>query len=168
MMDDLVVPFMFVPDGAAPDEDWLARYPNWVKFPATLVWRYVGEGAQKAELFEPDGSTANPDGIADDWHGKAEAEPGATAAQSKRNGAGAALLLPSSSQSDTRAIEVVRWTSDVDEAARGLGMSRRAIGRAIHRLKNGLGLRGDDNLLIEIPSGDVYFNGENVGNLGDE
>ncbi|MGA9866249.1 MAG: hypothetical protein WBQ75_07375 [Acetobacteraceae bacterium] len=65
-------------------------------------------------------------------------------------------------------IEVNRFTSDPSDAARGLGMSPMNFRKAIHSLKDGLGLRGDDDLLFHIPSGDVFFNGENVGNLHDE
>lgn len=65
-------------------------------------------------------------------------------------------------------IEVDRLTSDPVDAARGLGMSSANFRRAIHSLKHGVGLGGGDDVLFHIPSGDVFFNGEYIGNLHDE
>ncbi|MEO8716084.1 MAG: hypothetical protein ABI369_13825, partial [Acetobacteraceae bacterium] len=60
------------------------------------------------------------------------------------------------------------FVTDPGDAARGLGMTRSGFRRAIHLLKDALGLSGDDTLQIHIPSGDVWFNGELIGNLRDE
>jgi hypothetical protein len=35
--DELVVPFVFVPGGTAPPEEWLMAHPGWVRVSATLV-----------------------------------------------------------------------------------------------------------------------------------
>ena len=47
-------------------------------------------------------------------------------------------------------------------------MTRDELRRALHNLKDAIGLGGADNVEIHIPSGDVFFNGENIGNLRDE
>lgn len=61
------------------------------------------------------------------------------------------------------------FTSDVGSVtARALGMSRNELSDALHSLKRAAGLGGADNVLIHLPSGDVFYNGENIGNLHDE
>ncbi len=61
------------------------------------------------------------------------------------------------------------YTGDVNgKTAGALGMTRLQLGAAIHSIKAGAGLGGSDNVLIHIPSGDVFFNGENIGNVFDE
>jgi hypothetical protein len=61
------------------------------------------------------------------------------------------------------------FTSDVGSvSARALGMSRNDFSDALHSLKKAAGLGGADNVLIHLPSGDVFYNGENIGNLHDE
>ncbi|HJS86306.1 MAG TPA: hypothetical protein VJ779_12675 [Acetobacteraceae bacterium] len=62
-------------------------------------------------------------------------------------------------------IPVNYFTSDPNHAARALGLPRIGVGNAIHKLKDAAGLRGDDDVLIHIPSGEVYYNGESIGNL---
>lgn len=59
-------------------------------------------------------------------------------------------------------------TTDAGAAAQGLGMSSAEFRRAIHALKDAAGLGGADNVRIHVPSGDVYFNDERIGNLRDE
>jgi hypothetical protein len=82
----------------------------------------------------------------------------------------AAARTRSTDAFDQRALEEVGYkTKNVNNStARDLGMSRDQLGRAIHTLKRALGLRGDDDLEMEVPPGDVFHNGEKVGNLHDE
>jgi hypothetical protein len=75
---------------------------------------------------------------------------------------GALLQLPINVQ------PVNYFVTNPRDAARGLGMSPSEFRRAIHSLKDGIGLSGDENVQIHIPTGDAYFNGEIVGNLHDE
>ncbi|MGH9352156.1 MAG: RHS repeat-associated core domain-containing protein, partial [Terriglobia bacterium] len=61
------------------------------------------------------------------------------------------------------------FTSNIDSsAARALGMSRNQLGDAVHAIKGALGLGGADNVLLHVPSGDVYYNDEVIGNVRDE
>jgi RHS repeat-associated protein len=55
-----------------------------------------------------------------------------------------------------------------NSTASALDMSRAELGTAIHSLKDAAGLGGADNIIIHIPSGDAFFNGEYIGNLKDE
>lgn len=56
------------------------------------------------------------------------------------------------------------------ELAETLGVDRRELGRAIHRVKKAGGLGGADNVTIGLGSGDVYDSrtGEIIGNILDE
>ncbi len=47
-------------------------------------------------------------------------------------------------------------------------MSRAQLRNAMHRLKDAVCLGGADDVLIHIPTGEVFFNGESIGNLHDE
>jgi hypothetical protein len=47
-----------------------------------------------------------------------------------------------------------------------LGMDRAEFNKNLHSLKKRL-LRGNDNVIIHVPSGDVFFNGEHIGNVFD-
>jgi hypothetical protein len=73
------------------------------------------------------------------------------------------------SRTDPNLLLAGSWTREVNgRTARGLGMSKRDLSDALHSLKAAVGLRGSDNVLIEIPSGDVYYGDEKIGNLFDE
>jgi hypothetical protein len=58
-----------------------------------------------------------------------------------------------------------RSTTSPDYAARALRMDRNVLSRILHQIKNDAALGGDDNVRIMIPSGDVYFGSEHIGNL---
>jgi hypothetical protein len=61
------------------------------------------------------------------------------------------------------------YTSDINNAtAQALNMTRSQLRTAIHVLKDAANLGPSDNVLIHIPTGDAYFNGEWIGNLHDE
>jgi hypothetical protein len=47
--DDLTIPFCFIPDGAPEPAEWLARYPDHIRMPATLI----PDPAQPAPPPEP-------------------------------------------------------------------------------------------------------------------
>jgi len=74
---------------------------------------------------------------------------------------------PSRESFDEGALEY-RTKNVNNSTARALGMSRYQLRDAIHDLKDALGLRGDDDLELDVPSGDVFFYGEKVGNPHDE
>jgi hypothetical protein len=58
-----------------------------------------------------------------------------------------------------------RGTGNPDYAARALQMDRNVLSKILHEMKKDAGLAGDDNVRITIPSGDVYFGSEYIGNL---
>ena len=58
-----------------------------------------------------------------------------------------------------------RSTGNPDYAARALRMDRDVFSRILHKMKKDAGLGGDDNLRVMLPSGDVYFGPEHIGNL---
>jgi len=58
-----------------------------------------------------------------------------------------------------------RSTGNPDYAARALRMDRNVLSERLHDIKKDAGLAGDDNVRIMIPSGDVYFGSEVIGNL---
>jgi phage gpG-like protein len=61
------------------------------------------------------------------------------------------------------------WTRSIDNTTAGaLRMSRSDLRKAIHSLKDHAGLRGDDDVVIHIPTGNVYFGDEVIGHLHDE
>jgi hypothetical protein len=89
--------------------------------------------------------------------------PVATAPVPVANDKGAAAARTRSPDAfDQRALEEVGYkTKNVNNStARDLGMNRDQLRRAIHTLKRALGLRGDDDLEMEVPSGDVFYHGE--------
>jgi len=52
--------------------------------------------------------------------------------------------------------------------AGALGMSRQSLGNAIESIKGANGLGGADNVQIHVATGNVFFNGEYIGNVFDE
>jgi hypothetical protein len=82
----------------------------------------------------------------------------------------AAVDLGIRSHVDTGAVQPVNYyTSDINNStAHALGMSRNQLRTAIHSLKDAAGLGGADNVVIHIPSGEVFFNGGSIGSLNDE
>jgi hypothetical protein len=82
----------------------------------------------------------------------------------------AAVDLGIQSHVDTGAVQPVNYyTSDINNStAHALGMSRNQLRTAIHSLKDAAGLGGADNVVIHIPSGEVFFNGGSIGSLNDE
>jgi hypothetical protein len=56
--------------------------------------------------------------------------------------------------------------TDEKDARRALGMDRAEFNKNLHSLKKRL-LRGNDNVIIHVPSGDVFFNGEHIRNVFD-
>jgi hypothetical protein len=58
-----------------------------------------------------------------------------------------------------------RSTGNPDYAARALGIDRNVFSKILHEMKKDAGLGGNDNVRIMIPSGDVYFGSEFIGNL---
>lgn len=58
-----------------------------------------------------------------------------------------------------------RSTGNPDYAARALRMDRNVLSAILHDIKHHADLSGDDNVRIMIPSGDVYFGSEFIGNL---
>jgi len=64
-------------------------------------------------------------------------------------------------------IEQISWTKDFDHACRTLRVDRNQASRALHELKEAIGLGGADNVIIHLPSGDLYWGDECIGNLRD-
>lgn len=58
-----------------------------------------------------------------------------------------------------------RSTGNPNYAARALRMDRNALSAILHDIKKDAGLAGDNDVRIMIPSGDVYFRSELIGNL---
>jgi hypothetical protein len=57
-----------------------------------------------------------------------------------------------------------------NELAETLGVDRKELGRAVEKIKQGWGMRGDHNVTIGRATGDVYDSktGELLGNVLDE
>jgi hypothetical protein len=58
-----------------------------------------------------------------------------------------------------------RSTTNPDYAARALRMDRTVFSKILHDIKEHAGLVGGGDVRIMIPSGDVYFDSEYIGNL---
>ncbi len=58
-----------------------------------------------------------------------------------------------------------RSTSNPNYAARALRLDRTVLGERLHEIKDHAGFAGDDDVRIMIPSGDVYYGSEHIGNL---
>ena len=66
-MEDLVVPFIFVPKGDPEPTEWLAQHPGAIKIPAVFVPRGRGRDAQlKVDLNSALERMARDAGLADD------------------------------------------------------------------------------------------------------
>ena len=61
----------------------------------------------------------------------------------------------------------VRFTKDFDYACRVLRLDSHAASDALHAAKDAHGLGGANNCHFDLKSGDILFNGEVIGNLGD-
>jgi hypothetical protein len=58
-----------------------------------------------------------------------------------------------------------RSTTNPNYAARALRIDRNAFSQRLHDIKHHVDLAGDDDVRIMIPSGDVYYGSEYIGNL---
>jgi hypothetical protein len=56
---------------------------------------------------------------------------------------------------------------DWDYVADELGMDRKELSDNLHKIKDSAGVKGNKSVSVDLNSGDVYFNGENIGNLFD-
>jgi len=126
-----------------------------------LGWLLAGDRA----LLDPDwlrgigASTASSLGIHKDATAAAAGESRIAEASGK--------LGSLRSEEDSPSVVPVAWTSDFDYACKELGLDRRRASRVLHELKEDNSLGGDDNVLIHIPSRDVYYGEECIGNLHD-
>ena len=68
---------------------------------------------------------------------------------------------------DTRPAQVAANFTNPAAACRALGMAAPEFSRNLHALKGAAGLSGSDNVIIHVPSGNVFFNGECIGNVRD-
>jgi hypothetical protein len=57
--------------------------------------------------------------------------------------------------------------TDPAAACLALGMDKGTFSRNLHAVKRHAGLRGDDDIIILVPGGDVMHNGECIGNVHD-
>jgi RHS repeat-associated protein len=58
--------------------------------------------------------------------------------------------------------------SYINSLAKRLGMDRYGLGDALHAIKGAAGLAPSDNVKVLVPSGDVYFGTEYIGNVRGE
>lgn len=80
--------------------------------------------------------------------------------------AGASSAEGSARESGSPILPVAeRSTTSPNYAARAPRMDRNVLSERLHQMKDDVGLGGDDNVRIMIPSGDVYFGSEHIGNL---
>jgi hypothetical protein len=63
--------------------------------------------------------------------------------------------------------QVAVLTNNFKYACRVLKLDPGGASDILHQLKEGAGLGGNDNCTFDTETGDVYFNGEHLGNLGD-
>ena len=108
---------------------------------------------------------------------RANSEPGSAIGDTTGSARSTQRVRPISASSDvvknderTSLVTPVNYfTNEVNNStANALGMSRNQLRGAIHSLKKANGLGGADNVIIHIPSGDVYFGPDFIGNLNDE
>jgi hypothetical protein len=124
--------------------------------PAVAVRPRDAKRTPDAEVAPPVTPVGWPDGYSENSDGRSHR----THPVSSRSGA--------SIPTPRDAIDAANVTTDATAAARGLRMSTEKFRRAIHALKDAAGSGGADNVHKHIPSGDAYFNDENIGNLRDE
>jgi hypothetical protein len=117
-----------------------------------------GASGASAESDAPAGSDTHPADRAADWRQKPiqVADSGAIMSD--------APVLP---RTDSFAVAMSDYYSGSDMAylAIQLGMTRIALGNAIHDIKAENGLSGSDNLTFHLPTGDVYYGGQVIGNV---
>lgn len=58
-------------------------------------------------------------------------------------------------------------TTNFRHACRALGLDPNAASEALHDAKQAAGLGGADNCVFDLGTGDIFHNGEHIGNLGD-
>lgn len=72
-----------------------------------------------------------------------------------REATGDGLLMP------------VRFTTNFKPACRVLGLNPNAASDALHAAKKAANVSNADDCTFDLDSGDILFNGESIGNLGD-
>jgi hypothetical protein len=118
--------------------------------------------------WEPDkhpriGTPPNPG-----WFAPTERSSPEASTQQGEEGGGAEALVPGTHARESGSPiqpAAERSTTNPDFAARALKMDRNVLSNRLHDLKYRAGLGGGDNVRIMIPSGDVYFGAELIGNL---
>jgi hypothetical protein len=68
---------------------------------------------------------------------------------------------------DAGPVELAGNYTDPKAACRALGMDRIQFKENLHKLKDAHNLSGNDNVIIRVPSGDVFFGKEHLGNVCD-
>lgn len=63
--------------------------------------------------------------------------------------------------------QVAVLTRNFNYACRALQLDPNAASEILHQLKEAAGLGGADNCMFDTETGEVYFNGESIGNLGE-
>lgn len=80
---------------------------------------------------------------------------------SKAPSASSGSIAPAAENGEQVAVQ----TTNFNHACRALRLDRNAASDLLHKLKDENGLSGDDNCVFDTETGDVYFNGQLIGNL---